>query len=72
MKKQRNERTSARVARIAGELLAIDARPRACFWLFDERCHFHKIAWSKVKALAASALTQAPGKPKRKAKKRRG
>lgn len=49
----RNERTSKRVAKIAGEILAI-AKSKTGWYRFDEK------SMQKLRALAASCLTQAP------------
>lgn len=49
------ERTSARVAKIAGRVLAI--RSPVNFLVYKDE--HHRIMWGDVLALAASALTQA-------------
>ena len=64
-KKKTNERTSARVAKIAGEILAWKGRAGMTVCLVDDATHkdeFTLIRWRDIRALAASALTQAPNK----------
>ncbi|TWR26917.1 hypothetical protein FPZ42_07735 [Mucilaginibacter achroorhodeus] len=48
----RNEQTSKQVASYAAEILAMDKPPGVSIEL-----------WSKIKSVAASALTQTPNKP---------
>jgi len=56
---RRNEQTSAKVAKIAGRILAIKAKRDACTYIWTVfRDHLHIIKWSDIRALAASALTQ--------------
>lgn len=60
----RNEQTSARVSRTAGRILALHLSP-------EDRADFeirNGFKWSEIRALAASALNQAPDRPKRKKK----
>lgn len=57
-----NERTSARVSRIAGKILEMK------LGLLD-KAEFEitsGLKWADIRALAASCLTQTPTKPKRK------
>jgi hypothetical protein len=66
---RRDERTSARVARIAARVLA--CKPDCAvaplspddFGFIDADSKWHQFKWSDIRALAASALTQAPSKP---------
>lgn len=58
----KNERTSARVAKIAGKIVAHKGLDRD--YVFPEI----GLKWSELRALAASCLTQAPDKPKKKGK----
>lgn len=67
----RNEKTGARVARIAAKVLAM----KTFEYGFSHRCHrleddslVEKRLWRDIRALAASALTQSPNRPKRKAR----
>lgn len=66
-----NERTSKRVAKIAGRVLALRGRlqvlpsGRLCDYCFGPG-----IKWSDIRALAASCLTQTADKPKRKKPRR--
>ena len=58
----RNEQTSARVAKTAGRILAIHLSP-------EDRADFeirNGFKWSELRSLAASALNQAPDRPKKK------
>lgn len=66
----KNERTSKRVAKIAGRILAMNVAQRTDVSVAD-RCvsGITFINWSDIRALAASALTQTRDKPK--AKRRR-
>jgi len=58
--KKRNERTSARVARIAAKILAVKGGGNSllCTAFADDIAF--DIRWRDIRALAASALTQAP------------
>ena len=64
-----NERTLARVARIAAGILALK-KPEAecCVWIEGSKAVW--IKWSDIRALAASCLNQAPDKPKRTVKRK--
>lgn len=59
---KRNERTSARVARIAGRVLAYckDAKPSWVAFDYGNTA----VTYGELRALAASALTQAEDNPK--------
>lgn len=68
-----SEKTSARVTRIAAKVMNCPrARPPKYLVLYQTgrirngRDETKTITWADVKALAASALTQAADKPKRK------
>ena len=69
---KRNERTSNRVARIAGKILAIKAvETHATLWgvektEFGDENGLVWIKWSDIRAIAASCLTQTRNKPKRR------
>ena len=72
--KTRNERTGAKVAKIAGTLLALDVLSgKECISvLWFDKGGYRKAAlfkWSDIRALAASALTQAPNRTIRKSRK---
>jgi hypothetical protein len=57
---KRNEHTSARLASIAGRILAVKAIGRATIQLSDHGVPYKAtFKWSDIRALAASALTQA-------------
>ena len=57
---KRNERTSARIAKIAGRILAAHRRATvAVYESTDGDAKVVYIKWSDIRALAASALTQA-------------
>lgn len=66
--KKRDERTSARVAKIAGRVLALTIDPASfgsigndgSFGWIDGNRKWHEFKWSDIRALAASCLTQAP------------
>lgn len=59
----RTERTSARVAKIAAKVLALDIHPSVpAIVATDQTGKGHIFAWSDIRALAASALTQSPDK----------
>jgi hypothetical protein len=63
----RNERTSKRVAKIAGRILAIAARTTSKAYIWHGKCaHPTGLKWSDIQALAASALTQAANKERSK------
>lgn len=74
----RNEKTSKRVASIAGQIMAFNKKYST--WIeFDDVCGHDKddddkiirVSWKDIRALAASALTQtADKKPAKKAKRR--
>ena len=79
--KTRNERTSQRVARIAGKILATNRSREVLCWHIDDGAEPVYLKWADIRALAASCLNQAPdkknpawtqrrnlAKPKRKAK----
>ena len=65
--KRRNEHTSARVAKIAGKILAQDVPPaRAVRVIWYDRQDFLRAVvfkWSDLRAICASALTQTADKP---------
>ncbi len=66
----RNEKTSKRVAGIAGKVMAVKAPVGEEVLIFDKRLdRIVAVRWSDIRSLAASALTQAADKPK-KAKRR--
>jgi hypothetical protein len=70
----KNEHTSARVAKIAAEILALSSTNREYLHFYDSVTgNGITIMWHDIRALAASALTQAPDKAtkvvRRKAKK---
>lgn len=66
---KRNERTSARVAKIAANVLASPCGGDAiAAWVHGAPPR--PIYWRDVRALAASCLTQSPDKPKRAPAKR--
>lgn len=66
----RNEKTSKRVAAIAGRVLAIKAPADEEVLVFDKIADkIVRLRWRDVRALAASALTQAADKPKKKARR---
>lgn len=70
-----NERTSKRVAKIAGRVLAIKTIDTYTVLWGEEDGYPHNIAfpWKDIRALAASCLTQTPDKPKKvKSIQRRG
>lgn len=67
--KKRNERTSARIAKIAGKVLRRRFEFRATKRLSVRAEGGHSefgVSWGDICSLAASALTQAPDKPKAK------
>lgn len=68
----RNERTSKRVAKIAGRILAMDVQRQTNVCVADRVVGgLTFLPWSDIRALAASALTQAPErKTKRKVRRR--
>ena len=58
----RNERTSKRVAKIAGKVLAVRGMSKEdVYWGGG---YFTGLKWSDIRALAASCLTQAADKKK--------
>ena len=64
---KRNERTSKRIASIAGKVLALKTRDlisygntRCRLWVMDSNPNGPSVSWHDIRALAASALTQAP------------
>lgn len=66
-KTRKPEKTSARVARIAGRVLAADVATNLELevWVKDRKGGRKlRLLWSDIRALAASALTQAEDKPK--------
>lgn len=72
----RNERTSKRVARIAGKILSMHSI-YSPWWKNDRLQGHHKdkedrivsVSWKDIKTLAASALTQTADKAKRKTRR---
>jgi len=67
---KRTETTSARIARIAAKILAVkEPLSDVVFW-HQKGGRFvpGRIAWADILALAGSVLTQAPSKPKKRAK----
>ena len=67
----KNERTSKRVATIAGKVMALKGVANATVQLYTERTGRFSltdigIKWRDIRALAASALTQAADKKKKK------
>lgn len=76
----KNEKTSKRVARIAGQILSISKKFSP--WIEFDDIYGHdrldddkivRASWKNVRTLAASALTQtADKKPAKKKAKRRG
>ncbi len=60
----KNERTSKRVAAIAGKILAVKAIRGEWVWLYDDGVA-KMIPWRDIRALAASCLNQTPDKPKK-------
>lgn len=66
----RNERTSKRVATIAGKLLRVKAKRGTAFYAWCDT-ELVEVKWSDIRALAASALTQAADKTSRKAARKR-
>ena len=68
---KRNEKTSPRVAKIAAKVLAVRTKtPAKDLGIVAHDGSGVVIRWSDIRALAASCLTQAADKPKRKAVKR--
>lgn len=70
----RNEKTSKRVAAIAGKVLAVKPEtPGETTWIITDTKTGNIVTfyWRDIRALAASALTQAPDKKAPKAKKAR-
>lgn len=61
----RTEKTSARVAAYAGELLKLKPTPNGSGLAFGLAADAAGI-WKKVRSVCASALTQAPDKKDRK------
>ncbi len=62
----KNEKTSKRVAAIAGRIMAVKAIPRDYCVIFDtKKDDAVVLQWTDLRALAASALTQAADKPKK-------
>jgi hypothetical protein len=62
-----NEKTSKRVSAIAGRLLAVKVRAGEFIPVFDIKTEcIVEFKWADIRALAASALTQAADKPKKK------
>jgi hypothetical protein len=56
---ERNERTSARVAKIAAKVLATKTHPGVTFAVLDIKSgEYLNLKWTDVKAMAASCLTQ--------------
>jgi len=69
---KRNERTSARVAKIAAKVLAVKTKtPATDLGIVAHDGSGIVIRWSDIRALAASCLTQVADAPKRAVAKRR-
>lgn len=71
----RNEKTSARVARIAAKVLNVATKEGYMEICFNHpaygQCRVHStVNWRDIRALAASALTQAPDSPHERARKK--
>ena len=64
-RRMRNERTSARIAKIAGKLLALKAGKQMSFYAWSDSGML-EIPWADIRALAASALTQTEDHAERK------
>ncbi len=62
----KNEKTSKRVAAIAGRVLAVQYPHTTEVRIYDiELGEIRTFKWAELRSLAASALTQADDKPKK-------
>lgn len=64
----KNEKTSKRVAAIAARTMAKLLTKCGCELCEESRAEVCGLSLAELKAICASVLTQAPDKPKRKAK----
>lgn len=64
------EKTGARVARIAAKVLTIKIEGPEPDIILVRDGHKIRVGWSEIRALAASALTQAPNRPRVKPKRK--
>lgn len=65
----RNEKTSARIAKIAGQILATKRSREVLVWHIDDGDEPLYIPWKDFRALAASCLNQAPDRTIRKSRR---
>lgn len=61
-----NEKTSKRVAAIAGKILAVRGPRSLVLFSRGRNSEIAVIPWSDIRALAASCLNQAPDKTKKR------
>lgn len=68
----KNERSSKRLASLAGRILSADERgsTRVALYADGRRKGDTFLYWRDIRALAASVLTQAPDKKKKRKKRR--
>ena len=67
-----NEKTSARVAKIAGKIMALVPVEKNALKIYDAKSGRRvQISFEDIRTIAASCLTQTPDKPAKKTKKRK-